>query len=328
MKAVRPAATSMLLFALVSPALFAKEEKGPPKFQLEDLECTTYMKNGPPEEKVDIVIVGDGFTKEDYTRTFTRYVKNPFMAIFFRTRPFERFNRYFNVHGIKTLSFDSGAETQPGEDLRRNIFNCTYGTSGTDRLLTVQDEDALRKAIRSAPDCDILFVMVNDTRRGGSGGTLRVSGAKPSVPLGVFSIGDGSVHIAIHELGHSFAHLADEYADPQVATSHPLPAQGDLKEANVTLGTQFDNTSEKNMRDTIKWKHFFKHGKGTFWIGAYEGAYYRDKGVFRPSARCKMLDSETQDFCYVCQEELVKAIFACVGEEFVDEGYHRKFPMR
>ncbi|HVR73445.1 MAG TPA: M64 family metallopeptidase [Planctomycetota bacterium] len=266
---------------------------------------------GHPALRVDLVIVGEGYIAEDFRPQgkweidSARLVKN-----FFEKLPFKTLRNLFNVHLVEVHSQDRGAEDRPGVNLKRTAFNATYGVSGIDRLLVCQDEKAVVKAARNGPDVDMILVLVNDNRFGGSGGE------HDDIPLSVCSTQATAFEIAIHELGHSFGGLADEYVDEPIADTYPLPREGDFPEPNVTLAKLVDTSTPERLRETLKWGHYLeeagaakKYGKGY-----YEGAYYRSKGVYRPAVACAMgSQGGTGGFCFVCNAELTRTIHRTAG---------------
>ncbi len=95
----------------------------------------------------------------------------------------------------------------------------------------------------------------------------------------------------MHELGHSFADLDDEYVDTATASAYPLPkTKEDLRAPNVTLPGHFDDSSFSTLKKTVKWKHLLDLRGANKHKWVHEGGYYRAKGVYRPWRICMMGD--------------------------------------
>ncbi|MHC4933221.1 MAG: M64 family metallopeptidase [Planctomycetota bacterium] len=279
---------------------------------------------GPPERSVDVVFVGDGYSRsktgkfwKDLRRYSTRLLKEP---------PFSWYRKKFSVRGLIVPSRDDGCDLSSKQENVSTVLE-SFFDSPSGRLLVFKKADLLKKLIIEAGDADIVFVMVNTEKYGGGGSVLHnhVVRGKP-LPAPTFSARDTpSFLIALHELGHSFADLADEYAED---STYPraLPEKGDLPHANVTLERCLDRSSFLALRETVKWKHFLelKGAKKHKW--AHAGGYYRHTGVFRPWKRC-MMRVLGDPFCPICAEEMSKAIFAVCGEDWDDAAYHKAHPL-
>lgn len=260
-------------------------------------EWTTLLDNGPSVNRVDIVVLGDGYTESDlangiYEQHIDSYLEHMFAASP-NSEPFHRYRNFFNVHAVEVVSNESGADIPPSGVFRDTALDAKYfGDGVTERLLTIDKNKA--NSVRNAALVDAEFaaemqyVVVNDTKYGGSGGSYAV-----------FAGGSGSSsEIALHEVVHSFSNLADEYtygADP----SHydgPEPTQ-----VNVTA----DPTGAKWAR----WLNYNQPGVGV--IGAYEGAKYHKTGMYRPSIDSKMRNLN-RPFNAVSREKIVLDIYELV----------------
>ena len=176
---------------------------------------------------------------------------------------------------------------------RDTYFNSTYDTQGIARLLTIDSTGRSRvNALLSTfmPLYDIAVLIVNDTQYGGSGG----------FPL-VASVNSSSAEIALHELGHSFCDLGDEYSDA-------YPGYPDTEEPNTTTQT---------IRALIKWNAWILPStliptpavaSNSAVVGLFEGAHYHTTGWYRPKLNCKMR-ALFVPFCEVCSETFVESIY-------------------
>jgi IgA peptidase M64 len=255
---------------------------------------TTIRANGDSGNRVDIAILGDGYTASEldkYASDVETFVQNLFSQEWF-----QEYQGYFNVHRVDVISNESGA-SHPEQNppvLKDTALDATYNCAGIQRLICANASKVNTVLSTSvAPDMrDVVLIIVNDSEYGGSGGAFAVASVNPAV-----------VEIIRHELGHSFGLLADEYGGP------PPPfcdASAEPPEPNVTKQTQ---------RDLIKW---------TLWIdpstplptpgptvaepGLYEGAKYCDTGLFRPTYTSRM---RSLGFPYeqINSEQLVKRVY-------------------
>lgn len=277
-------------------------------FKLDGLKVTSVGPTGPPALRVDLVILGEGYVQEDFApRGRWEIDTAQLVANFFEKLPFKTERALFNVHLVEVVSLDRGADDRPDQDVKRTPFDCCYGNNGVQRLLVARDQKAVARAARNAPGADVIVVLVNDPRAGGSGGKT-----DDGVPDPVCSREATAFLTAIHELGHSLAGLGDEYADPTAAPNYPMPASGDLPYPNLTLAKLVDASTRESLVKTLKWGRFFR-SPGAFsdlGKGFFEGGYYREKEVYRPAASC-IMQTETGGgkFCYVCLDEMTRAIF-------------------
>ncbi len=255
----------------------------------------TLVDNGPSSNRVDIVFLGDGYTAADHTAgTYTTDI-NSYLGYMFsntaNTDPFYRYRNYFNVHSIDVFSNESGADKPLDGIYVDTALDASYSWGGgVERLLYVSTSkaNAARNAGLSGASfsAEMQFVTVNDAKYGGGGGSYAV-----------YSGGNGSAYeVAMHEMGHSFDNLADEYG------GYPGPyAGGEPSEINVST---FSNGAKWS-----QWLGYNQPGIGV--IGAYEGARYYDTGLYRPSNNSKMR-SLNRPFDAVSREKIILDIYALV----------------
>ena len=256
---------------------------------------TTLIDNGDPSNRVDVVFLGDGYTQTDldngvYDTHVQSYVDHQFGAPAFLADPFPRYKKFFNVHQVEVVSNESGADRPPLNDFRDTALDAKYWWDGvTERLLYVDASKA--NAARNAAlagtgiTADMQYVTINDTKYGGGGGSWAV-----------FAGGNSNAHdVALHEVGHSFSSLADEYEGDSGSHSPFEPFQ-----ANITV----DPTG-------AKWAHWlgFDDPRGSnLDIGVFEGAHYFSQDIYRPSSNSKMR-SLNIPFNAVSREKIILDIY-------------------
>jgi hypothetical protein len=289
----------------------------------------TLREAGPPQSSVDVLLVGDGYTAEDLAPggEFETHVSRCADRLL-RETPFHWYRDRFTLRAAGLESRERGCDPSPGEDTFDTALSCHFDHP-RGRVLKLGDEAALERVVRDAGPVDLVLVLVNTSRYGGSGSVLRgieVRG-KP-LPAPVFAADHAyAIEIALHELGHSLANLTDAYSDASYGGQYPLPRSGDdLPHANATVAGAFEAHSFEALRTSLKWGHFLElpGAGGHAWL--HEGAYYRYDAVYRPWPSCRMRDRRAP-FCPVCSEELAKAIVETCGETWDDERFHREHPL-
>lgn len=222
---------------------------------------------------VNIVILGDGYAADELG-TFREHVEGVLENI----RSDEGIADHlgaFNIHLVETVSQQSGADDNEGEDTVDTAFNSSYNCNGVPRLLCAETIKVYEAALSEYPNVDQFILLVNDIRFGGSGnsnGRLAVTSAR-------------FPQIALHEMGHSLANLADEYEDINlIETSGLAPFdEGDFK-----------NVSNLSDPESVPWSHWIDPAApvpqffGDEGVGVFEGGYYRSTGVYRPTFESRM----------------------------------------
>jgi len=253
--------------------------------------------NGPSSNRIDMVVLGDGYTSSEMTK-FANDAE-AFIVGFLSQEPFREYDRYFNVFRVDVVSAESGADHPARGVYKNTALDAAYDCSGITRLIcvnTTKVNDVLNRSL-PASQRELVLVLVNDPEYGGSGGAVAVSSTHGS-----------GVEIVLHEIGHSFGLLADEYDSSPPACNNTVEPSA----ANVTRQTN---------RNSIKWNP--GGGPPSGWIepstpvpttgvvagvGLFEGAQYCLTGLFRPTANSKMR-SLSRPFDPVNVEQLIKRIY-------------------
>jgi hypothetical protein len=299
------------------------------------------MENGAPAEKVDIVILGDGYSKGDMEK-FRRDAKH-LNDVMFSTSPFKERMKDFNVRTIEVESGDSGIDIPDRDVWKNNSLGCCYTTFGLPRYVLTTENKSLRD-IASAVPYDCICILINDSRYGGGGiyNLYTTTYTDEKVKEEQWQ----SDYMYVHEFGHSFAGLADEYYTTTVAVvDFYLPGvepwepnvTAMLDKANLkwkqylTPGIEIPTRWEKAPYDSIWAIHakldrlapeYYEERKPLFRasaailkrdrnggkVGAFEGAGYASKGLYRPSLDCRMFSLSLAGFDPVCSAAIERVI--------------------
>jgi len=168
-----------------------------------------YLKlwdNGPSSNRVDIVFLGDGYTAADINTIYNSDINSMLNWMFSgNENPYPRYKNFFNVYRLDIISQERGADVPPKGIFRNTALDASYYFDGvTERLLYINEAKANQALVDNLPDpslAEMRLVTVNDTLYGGGGGYFSVYAGGNS----------NATEIALHELGHSFDGLADEY---------------------------------------------------------------------------------------------------------------------
>lgn len=197
--------------------------------------------SGEPHNKVDIVIVAEGYTKSEMSK-FKKDLKY-YTDVFLKQKPYSETKNSFNISGIFLPSQDSGP-SEPAHGLYKNTaIKTTFSSLGSYRYLLTKDNKALRDAASAIP-YDAVFVMVNSQRYGGAG--------IYNFFCTFTSDNMWSDYVFLHEFGHSFSGLADEYYSSSTSYNDFYPKGIEPSEANITRLL--------NGKDNIKWKRLLTEG--------------------------------------------------------------------
>ena len=179
-------------------------------------------KSGDPSTKVDLLILGDGYTAAERTKFETDARR--FADTLFATPPFREHKTDFNVWGLCPPSPESGISRPSTGVHHKNPLGSTYDTFDSERYVLTTDNRTLRDVASYAPYEFIEILVNNDTYGGGGIYNLYATLAADS---------DWAAYLGVHEFGHHFAGLADEYYTSDVAYQ-PSEKRTEPWEPNVT----------------------------------------------------------------------------------------------
>jgi hypothetical protein len=257
---------------------------------------TKIYDGGDPHTCVDLAFIAEGY-KADEMDKFREDVKK--MAdILFAEAPFSDYKDKFNIWAVEAISQDSGTDI-PGEKIYLNtVLNSSFYTFDLARYLTTQDIKSVNDYAAAVPH-DNIIVLINSPRYGGGGVYNYYSGTTTGNQL--------SPKVFIHEFGHGFAGLADEYYSSSVTYDDFYSLDVEPWEPNITTMMNFES----------KWKMMI--GKETpiptpseeeykNVTGLFEGGGYSAKGIFRSEMDCRMKSNGTKGYCSVCRNAIKEMI--------------------
>lgn len=252
------------------------------------------LSNGDSSNKADLVFLAEGYTEAEMDK-FEADAKR-FTKTLFDTPPFGKYKADFNVWAVCVPSQESGMDVSGDGVWKNTALNSGYYTFGIDRYLTSQDLKPIRDAVWDVP-CDAIFILVNSDTYGGGGmyNFYAMSTANNELTSVVF----------VHEFGHSFAGLADEYFNSEVAYNDFYNLKYEPWEPNITTLVDFDKKWKdllpKNTPVPTPLDDKFKDKTGVF-----EGGGYLSKGIYRPMDNCMMRNYHP--FCPACQRGITQMI--------------------
>lgn len=280
---------------IIDPANYFIRKETPPQ-----RDVTYVMQNGEPDKNVDLIFLSEGYAENEREK-FIADVRR--MAEYmFKVAPYDKNRNKFNIGALWSPSAESGTDI-PGRNVYKNTaFNSTFYTFDVDRYLTTGDMRNIYDALSGVP-WDHIFVLVNSTEYGG-GGFYNFLGVGTS---------DHALaeKVMVHEFGHSFAGLADEYYESEVAYEDFYNLKIEPWEPNITTLVDFDSKWKKLLSKDVPVPtprtEEYKDKTGVF-----EGGGYMNKGIFSPVMDCRMKSNTPDVFCPVCQAGIQKIIdFHC-----------------
>jgi hypothetical protein len=255
-------------------------------------------ENGPPANRIDLVVMGDGYPADQQEKLVTN--TDSALEHVIAKQVFTGYRSFFNIVRIATVSNEAGADQPFENEYVDTFFDCSFDCSfdcyGIEHLICCDEATVLSVAAEVYPEFDVILMVVNEHEYGGSGGVVAITSA---------SI--WAQDIPPHEFGHTIGALGDEYDDP-----YPSWECQDI----------YPNVSPTYEPDELKWSYWVEEetplptpdsaATGDLEpVGAYEGACYEPTDWYRPVWSCLMRDLDS-DFCPVCAEAMVLAFYGFV----------------
>lgn len=306
-----------------------------------DFKIITLFESGPPDKKVDFLLLGDGYTKDEMGkfRKDAEHWKN----VILHTPPFKENASRLNIRAIEVISEESGID-EPRKNIWKNTaLGCSYNSFDSPRYVLTYENRAIRDIASAAP-YDFIYILVNSKRYGGGG----IYNLYATGMTGVDNpeLGWHVEYMFTHEFGHSFASLGDEYYSSSVSYTDFYPKGVEPTAPNVTAlldpgnlkwksfveeSTPLPTPWSKAHYDSLeairrtwdrsapgyyeKWAQLRKQQlekmKATEFsgkVGAFEGAGYSSTGLYRPAIDCRMFSLSLVPFDPVCQQGIERVM--------------------
>jgi len=304
------------------------------------------MQNGPPRDKVDLLLLGDGYTSDEMEKWHADAER--MVETLFAVSPFRERRQDFNVWAIDSPSERSGVARSSDGVHRRSALQAKYDAFGSERYVLTFDNKRWREVAAAAP-YEFVEIIMNDRKYGG-GGIFNLYAT-------VASENAFTPYVFVHEFGHHFAGLADEYytsstayegpidrpepwepnatADPRavkwsdlIGPDTPLPtpwakqafedAQSEIQAERRAIRAEGRPESEMEalfLRERDQMTRLLGDGEHASAVGAFEGANYQAQGYYRPQADCIMFTRDEVGFCAVCRRAIERVIdlYAAAG---------------
>jgi hypothetical protein len=326
------------------------------KILKKSIKIIEHEDNGDPHKRVDIAILGDGYTDkevEKFEKDFKRIAKT-----LFEIEPYKSGKAKFNFYGVFEPSEESGTDEPRANIFKNTTLGTTFNSLGSERYLLTEDNKTMRDIAASVP-YDAIVIVVNHSRYGG-GGIYNLF-------CTLTSDNQWFEYLFLHEFGHSFAGLADEYYTSDVAYNDFYKIDVEPVEPNLTAlinpddfkwndfvseGVEIPTLWEKTEFDSldVEWQarrrslnekiaelkrenasdeqiikaqneynskdrqhsqevdEFLRNSKYWDKIGAFEGAGYLSKGLYRPMIDCLMFSKGKKPYCKICSKAVLKVI--------------------
>lgn len=254
------------------------------------------LQSGNEKECIDVAILAEGYTEQEMD-LFYQDAQSTCESLFSH-EPFRSMKDKFNIIAVASPSTDSGVSVPRNNQWKQTAVHSHFDTFYSERYLTTSRVKSIHNALAGIPYEHIIILANTDVYGGGgiyNSYTLTTAHHPMFKP------------VVVHEFGHSFAGLADEYfyEDDTMTDTYPL----DIEPWEQNISTRIDFAS--------KWENMLTKGtpiptptaeRKKYPIGVYEGAGYSAKGIYRPAYDCRMKTNGYPEFCPVCQRAIRRVI--------------------
>lgn len=279
------------------------------------------LKSGDSKDCIDIAVVAEGYTAEEAEL----FYKDAAIAVesILAHEPFTTYRDKLNFVAVALPSEDSGVSVPLEGKWKNTALSSNFSTFYMDRYLTTLRLKNLADKLTGIAYEHIIILANTDTYGGGgiyNSYTLTTAHHKAFRP------------VVVHEFGHSFGGLGDEYYYDDMYSPYYFP-EVEPWEQNITTMADFaskwadmmpsdapKNTdgsykSTPQMKDAELWKQIAEGTDAGSYVGIYEGGGYMSKGVWRSYPDCRMKTNTATSFCPVCRRAIERMILFNTVEE-------------
>jgi hypothetical protein len=265
--------------------------------------CVKLHESGPSSRRIDVAVMGDGFTVDAKDQKLQEAWARLCLDVLWSEAAFEEYKDYFNYYFVRLVSKDEGvskiytdeerAELEERKRRRKKVELQEYSTAldckaagpqgqvMADRALVYKWLEYANREVPGSGDDALVIAFARFGKLGMGGG-------------GIANVGRPDESITVHEFGHAFVGLLDEYAN------NPGPPTYDVRAPNATTD-----------KDDVPWQHWLE--RKTSGVGVFEGGATYKTGVWRPARTCAMNAAGARGFCPVCRETAVLRIYSYVS---------------
>lgn len=263
---------------------------------IESITPYRIIHNTKIENPINVAILAEGYTSQELN-VFYKDAEEAVRSIM-EHEPFKSNSDAFSFVAVGSISIDTGVSTPHQNKWRNTAFSAQFDTFYSERYLTTLKVKSIHDALAGIP-YEHIIILANTDQYGGGG--IYNSYTLTSAHHQTFK------PVIVHEFGHSFGGLADEYFYDEDVMTNIYPLDIEPWEPNITTLVDFDS----------KWKNLLNTNtpiptpvnlSKQHPVGVYEGAGYSIKKIYRPSFNCRMRTNEYPTFCPVCQAALERLI--------------------
>ncbi len=254
------------------------------------------LRNGDETDCIDVAILAEGYTEKEMD-IFYQDAQRTCESLF-SYEPFRSMKGKFNIVAVASPSTDSGVSVPRESQWKQTAVHSHFDTFYSDRYLTTSRVKSIHNALAGIPYEHIIILANTDVYGGGgiyNSYTLTTAHHPMFKP------------VVVHEFGHSFGGLADEYFYEDDVMTDTYPLEIEPWEQNISTRVNFAS----------KWQDMLPSGtpiptpvdeKKKYPVGVYEGGGYSAKGIYRPAYDCRMKTNKYPEFCPVCQRAIRRMI--------------------
>lgn len=253
-------------------------------------------RSGNADKNVDIIILPEGYSEGEMGLFIDDC--RAFADGMFEFSPYSSNKDKFNIRGVLAPSLDSGNDIPADDIWKQTLLNTNFYTFDSERYCMTMDNKSVRDLAANGP-YDQIYILVNNEKYGG--------GAIYNYYNVSVNSNELAAKIFIHELGHGFVGLGDEYFNSSTSYNDFYNLEVEPWEPNLTTLVDFNSKWKDMMKkktpiptpDTEKYRNK---------LGVFEGGGYVAKGVYRPVHDCLMNSFNVDEFCPVCSKSIQNMI--------------------